>query len=42
VNPTKTNYQEKYEIPSDLRQKLIELNREDYELYNKCLKIAGY
>lgn len=42
VNPTKTNYQEKYKIPSDLRQKLIELNREDYELYNKCLKIAGY
>jgi hypothetical protein len=42
INPAKPNYQEKYKISDDLRQKLIELNREDYELYNKCLKIAGY
>ena len=42
VNPAKANYQEKYEISDKLKKKLIELNREDYELYNKCLRIAGY
>ena len=42
VNPTKSTHTEKYTISDELKQKLIELNREDYDLYNKCLKLAGY
>jgi ribosomal protein S13 len=42
VNPLKKNVNEAYTIDEDLKQTLIKLHSEDYELYNKSLQIAGY
>jgi hypothetical protein len=42
INPTKKSIKERYEVNNELKQLIIEHNKEDYDLYNKCLQLAGY
>ena len=42
INPIKKSTQEVYEVNEDIKELIIRENKKDYELYNECLKIAGY
>lgn len=42
VNPKKKSPKEKYTVPDDVVELIKHYNREDFDLYDKCLQIAGY
>ena len=42
INPIKKSTQEVYEVNEDIKELIMRENKKDYELYNECLKIAGY
>ena len=42
INPIKKSTQEGYEVNEDIKELIMRENKKDYELYNECLKIAGY